>query len=604
MVAAEWRGDECLMQNRKKSSLTLLVCGVWCMRKLSKCLFYLILTFLSLFHVSSTQAGTHTTFGPMDYTRNIGAPVSITKEFSAVPGKDFLLKINNGGMPDSKSKSVASAIISLNGSGVVNVEEFIDAVSYIEKEFELDNKNTLAADIRGQSGGKLTIYIEGVDNDPPTIIAHTDKSPNSYGWYNHPVTVSFECQDDISGIASCSAPVFIKTDVQSQIIIGTAEDHAGNTSTTQIEIKLDQTKPNIVLDSPQDNSVVTLPEVTISGVVSDINAIDSFTINNLVVVLNNYGNFNHTITLVDGVNTILLNAKDVAGNVSTYSINITYEASPVSIHIDYPQGGSSVSKDSTVVFGTFEGPINSGVTVNGRMAFIIGNKFFVNDVPLRSGENEIIANLSTFGGSRKTGDVVIVYGSQQQNTRFSIDGDQGVVPLDTTFEISSINNTTIESIEVDFEGDGTFDSIQTGKEVSISNTYENAGLYQAGVRITDSSGNITEYNAFIYALTAEEADEKVLNIYHSMLSELRNGNVDSAVNFFTPDKRLMYKEYFNSLLPDEIAAVADGLANIQASRVSVDIAEFTVLKEVNGEQQAFFIYLIRMSDGSWFIEEL
>src|SRR5439155_11083374 len=42
-----------------------------------------------------------------------------------------------------------------------------------------------------------------VDKSAPTITGKATTSPNANGWYSAPVTVQFDCNDAVSGIASC-----------------------------------------------------------------------------------------------------------------------------------------------------------------------------------------------------------------------------------------------------------------------------------------------------------------------------------------------------------------------------------------------------------------
>ncbi|MCW2505012.1 MAG: hypothetical protein JWO79_3296, partial [Actinomycetia bacterium] len=94
-------------------------------------------------------------------------------------------------------------------------------------------------------------YVVSIDLTPPTISARPLPAPDSHGWYNTPVTVSFDCADALSGVAAC-ADVVLDADGTGQTATGTALDVAGNTATTTIHgINVDR----------------TVPAVTVSGVI-------------------------------------------------------------------------------------------------------------------------------------------------------------------------------------------------------------------------------------------------------------------------------------------------------------------------------------------------
>jgi hypothetical protein len=86
-----------------------------------------------------------------------------------------------------------------------------------------------------------------VDTTPPVISAHVDPPPNVAGWNRADVTVSFECDDATSGIASCPGPVSIDSEGADQVVEGAATDLAGHTSSTSVTVNLDKTPPDLTI---------------------------------------------------------------------------------------------------------------------------------------------------------------------------------------------------------------------------------------------------------------------------------------------------------------------------------------------------------------------
>lgn len=97
----------------------------------------------------------------------------------------------------------------------------------------------------GESPASNTVGVL-VDRTDPTITYSVSPMPNSAGWNNSSVTVSFSCSDNTggSGIASCSSPQTESTDGQ-YTLTGYATDNAGNTSSANVTINLDQTAPTV-----------------------------------------------------------------------------------------------------------------------------------------------------------------------------------------------------------------------------------------------------------------------------------------------------------------------------------------------------------------------
>src|SRR5205823_2810920 len=100
-----------------------------------------------------------------------------------------------------------------------------------------------ATDKAGNS--KTTSVTVNIDKTAPTITHTINPAPNAAGWNNSDATVTFNCSDPLSGVASCTSPVIVTLEGDSQVLTGTALDKAGNTSGTSVTVKLDKTVPSI-----------------------------------------------------------------------------------------------------------------------------------------------------------------------------------------------------------------------------------------------------------------------------------------------------------------------------------------------------------------------
>jgi hypothetical protein len=85
------------------------------------------------------------------------------------------------------------------------------------------------------------------DGSAPSIDSVTlDRPPDSNGWYNHPVTVTFHGSDGGSGIGSCSAVNYAGPETSGTTVNGTCTDNAGNRAGgTSPSFKYDSTPPTL-----------------------------------------------------------------------------------------------------------------------------------------------------------------------------------------------------------------------------------------------------------------------------------------------------------------------------------------------------------------------
>lgn len=84
-----------------------------------------------------------------------------------------------------------------------------------------------------------------VDRLPPSLIAVLSRKPNSAGWHNGPVTVTFEPRDDVAGIASFSPPVALAQDGAGQSVTGYAMNYAGDSASATTKVNIDQSPPEL-----------------------------------------------------------------------------------------------------------------------------------------------------------------------------------------------------------------------------------------------------------------------------------------------------------------------------------------------------------------------
>jgi Glucodextranase, domain B/Carboxypeptidase regulatory-like domain len=432
------------------------------------------------------RAGTFTAFGPQDYTRGTGDPITVTNTFSVPnPNTQYTLKAFNGGLQDSATELVSSGYVIVNGVQVLGPSNFNQNVAEIDVPVTLQALNTVSVEVRGQPGGMLTIQIIGVDNDPPTISATVSPAPNAAGWNNTNATVTFTCNDATSGVAVCPTPVTVSTEGAGQIITGQAVDRAGNTASASVTVNLDLTPPLIsAIASPTPNggrwnnsnvsvtfscndtvsgiSVCPSP-VTVSGegagqIVSG-QAVDiagntasaSITVNidktppSIAASISpapNAAGWNKSNVAVsfacsdsssgiavcpqpqtvssEGAGQVISGAAtDRAGNTATASITVNLDKTPPKVNIASPSNGSTISL-STVSIGLSGNQSDdlsgvAAVTCNGSPAAIVGSNFTCT-VLLTQGPNSISVQATDVAGNTSSSPLALTYAPAPQLT--------------------------------------------------------------------------------------------------------------------------------------------------------------------------------------------
>jgi hypothetical protein len=109
-------------------------------------------------------------------------------------------------------------------------------------------------------GGTTTVTTKSIaiDATPPAVSAAAARVPDSNGWYNRPVGVSFSGTDATSGLASCSATTYAGPDNAAAQVAGTCTDRAGNVGSGTLALAYDATPPKLlkVSSKPTNRGVV------------------------------------------------------------------------------------------------------------------------------------------------------------------------------------------------------------------------------------------------------------------------------------------------------------------------------------------------------------
>jgi hypothetical protein len=166
----------------------------------------------------------------------------------------------------------------------------------------------------GGSAGPVDVTVKR-DATKPTISGSASPAANGNGWNNTDVTVSFTCNDNLSGVASCGPNTTLSAEGSGQSVTGTAVDDAGNSDSATVSgINIDKINPDVSLvGGPADGasyffgSVPTAPTCSASDGLSGIDGSCS---------VSGYG------TTV-GTHTVTAGAADKAGNSSSESHTYT-----------------------------------------------------------------------------------------------------------------------------------------------------------------------------------------------------------------------------------------------------------------------------------------
>lgn len=340
----------------------------------------------------AAAAGPYPVYGPQTLTRSPGASSSDRQTFRVQSvATTFTL--------DVQAEGGAIGVVTLNGVQVVTARDFVGGRGHSQRVVRLAERNTIATEVKGPRGSRLTVAIHGIDDEPPVLTATPSVAPNARGWNRTPVTVTFACRDALSGIRQCPAPVTVASEGRNQTVSGTATDAAGNQTVATVTLNIDTTPPTITTVSPRPNAAGwhSAP-VTVQFSCSDSGSGLATCPGDAIV------NRSGRAQVVAGT------AVDLAGNPASTALDVNLDSQPPVFAWVSPRAGAVVSTQTVTATGTATPPLSgiASATCNGQPAQVSGATFTC-DVALSPGENLITGAITNLAGLTATMAIRVVY---------------------------------------------------------------------------------------------------------------------------------------------------------------------------------------------------
>jgi hypothetical protein len=438
----------------------------------------------------AAYAGSFAIFGPRQFVRGTGAPVTETATFTASHSGTYTLRIENS--------HVSSAVVTLNGATIFEPNDFKNNVAQLSKPVTLIASNTLTVEVRGGPGDSFTASITGTDDDLPLITATATPSPNANGWNAGDVTVSFTCSDATSGIATCAEERVLTNEGAGQVVTGEAADNAGNIAQTSITLNIDRTAPIIAVVSPASNTVVAALSAVVTGAVSETGSgVTAVTCGETTVPVVN-GAFVCTVSLVPGSNTFTFATADLAGNESATSLVLRLAAAP-SISITEPDNLTFVNISPITVRGTVDA--GATVKVGGISAPVSGGTFSV-QVPLVEGNNTITAVAESAAGFAGTSNVQVTLDTTPPRVNINSPAD-GFTTSDAAIAVTGLINDVVVGTVNDLQAQVTVNGIAA--QVANRSFFAQNIPLAAGPNVIQAIGRDRVGNAFTTQITVHRA---------------------------------------------------------------------------------------------------
>lgn len=310
---------------------------------------------------------------------------------------------------------------------------------------------------------------------------------------------------------------------------------------------------------------------------------------------------------VCGLSNELFKSSFEAGEIP--SVVLPPSGTPIALAVTSPTEGSIVGTRTIQVIGTWAGPANTGITVNGKLVLADFTNFASIPVQLVAGTNAITVKLTTQDGQIQTVTRNVTYDAQQApDVSVSSTGAGDQAPFTTSFVLTTRAGLglTITRIQADYNGDGQTDLDTTNLATPIKFTYVAPGTFTASVVVTLSDATTRTVTKRVVVLNPNQIRYTLCGVFGDMRARLVAQNISSALNTLHPQLRPQFESFWTGL-GASLPTIAASLGKVADGTFSTRAADLLVVELVEGqptELDGFHLLFERDADGVWRISAM
>jgi hypothetical protein len=292
-------------------------------------------------------------------------------------------------------------------------------------------------------------------------------------------------------------------------------------------------------------------------------------------------------------------------------VTLPLDSAPLAVTITSPAEGEVIPSDRLQIYGTLAGPANVGVMVDSQLALANATQFTTRPIQLDPGAQTISVVVKTMDGASVTASRnITVTPSIGQDVRLEASSTGGYAPQAIRFNLRTrfpALQTQVTRMQVDYQGDGSFEVDQANANASLSFNYDAIGVYSPLARVTFDDGDsmtppvVREGRYRIQMQSFAYARQTLCKVYYTMKSRLQANQSTLALNTLGTRIRPKFQTLWTSLgasLPT-VAANLGQIATGQISDVSAELM-MAIPDPVNpGAFLGYPVLFTRGSDGIW-----
>lgn len=273
------------------------------------------------------------------------------------------------------------------------------------------------------------------------------------------------------------------------------------------------------------------------------------------------------------------------------------------IAITWPAAGTELPAGKVQVVGTVTGSINTGVAVAGTRAYVQNGVFVTPELTLDSSATNLVATATTMDGLTATANVAVTVSAIEPDATLSTATPVGFSPLPVQFRLGVKSGLALQSVVVDFDGNGSTDYTGPVADNLPVFTYPAPGTYTATAHLTFAghAPATTKYRIIVLALPDQRT--AVCSVYAHLRARLAVQDASGAGNALMGALQSRLMPLFNALGP-RMPNVAANLGTLADGLIGFDAADVIAVRDLTSDVRGYPVHFARDAKGVWRIDSM
>lgn len=273
------------------------------------------------------------------------------------------------------------------------------------------------------------------------------------------------------------------------------------------------------------------------------------------------------------------------------------------IAITWPTAGTVLPGGKVQVVGTVTGSVNTGVSVAGTRAYVHNGVFVTPEVTLDTSATSLAATATTMDGLTASTNVAVSVTATEPDASLGTATPVGFSPLPVRFRLDVKSGLTLQSVAIDFDGNGSTDYTGTTAGDLPLFTYPVPGAYTATANLTFAGHAQVTVKSRVMVVALAEQRTAICSTYAHLRARLTAQDVSGAGYALMGGLKSRLTPLFTAL-DTRMPSVAANLGTLADGLIGFDAADVTAVRDLTSEVRGYPVHFARDANGVWRIDSM